>query len=68
MYGPKGLLVCGYPEEERTDCLKLVDKLGLAGIRIVFGSSRDLGKSVGDILTHENKHAEGRSHVRFDPE
>jgi hypothetical protein len=55
MYGPRGLLVCGYPEEERSDFLKLVDKVGLSGIRIVFAASHDLGTSVGDILTHENK-------------
>ena len=55
MYGPKGLLVCGYPEEERTDFLKLVDEVGLVGIRIVFASSHDLGASVGGILAHENK-------------
>ncbi len=26
MYGPRGLLVCGYPEKERTDFRKLVDQ------------------------------------------
>ncbi len=55
MYGPRGLLVCGYPEEEQTGFLKLVDQVGLSGIRVVFASARDLGTSVGDILTHENK-------------
>jgi len=55
MYGPKGLLVCGHPEEERTDFLKLVDKAGLAGIRVFFVSSHDLGTNVGDILTHEKE-------------
>jgi len=29
MYGPKGLLVCGYPEEERAGFIKLADKVGL---------------------------------------
>jgi len=54
IYGPKGLLVCGYPEKERADFLKFIDKVGLSGIRIVFASSNDLGTSVSDILTHEN--------------
>jgi hypothetical protein len=55
MYGPRGLLICGYPEEERTDFLKLVDQVGLSGLRVVFATSHDLETSVGDILTHENK-------------
>ena len=55
IYGPEGLLVCGYPEEERIDFLKLVYKVGLAGIRVVFASSHDLGTSVVDILSHENR-------------
>lgn len=55
MYGPKGLLVCGYHEEERTDFLNLVDEAGLAGIWVFFASSHDLGTSVGGILTHKNK-------------
>jgi len=54
MYGDRGLLVCGYRPEERTDFLKLVDQVGLSGIRIVFASSQDLGTSVGDILDYEN--------------
>lgn len=55
MYGPKGLLVCGYPEEERADLIKLADKVGLGGIRVVFAASHDIGTSIGDILCHENK-------------
>jgi hypothetical protein len=55
MYGPRGLLVCGYTEEERTVFLDLVDKAGLAGIRVVFASSRALGTSVGDLLNREGK-------------
>ena len=55
MYGPRGLLVCGYPEEERSEFLGLVDKAGLTGIGVVFASSHDLGTSVGNILTRENK-------------
>ena len=55
MYGDRGLLVCGYRQEERTDFIKWVDQIGLPGIRVVFASSHDLGTSVGDILTYENK-------------
>ena len=55
MYGPRGLLVCGYLEEERTDFLQLIEQIGLSGIRVVFASTHDLGTSVGDLLTRENK-------------
>jgi hypothetical protein len=55
MYGPKKLLVCGYPEEERAGFIKLTDKVGLGGIRVIFATSHDLGTSIGDILSHENK-------------
>jgi hypothetical protein len=55
MYGTRGLLVCGYAEEERDDFIKLVDKIGLNDIRVVFAASHDLGTNVGDILTHEDK-------------
>jgi hypothetical protein len=55
MYGPRGLLVCGYPEEERAGFIKLADKIDLGGVRVVFATSHDLGTSIGDILCHENK-------------
>jgi hypothetical protein len=55
MYGPKELLVCGYPEEERAGFIKLTDKVGLGSIRVIFATSHDLGTSIGDILSHENK-------------
>ncbi len=55
LYGPTVLLVCGYPEEERGDFLRLADKAGITGIPVVFASSRDLGKSVGEILTREDR-------------
>ena len=55
MYGPRGLLVCGYPEEEHGIFLDLIDKAGLAGIRIIFTSSHDLEISVGYLLNCEGK-------------
>ncbi|MDY6792836.1 MAG: DUF3783 domain-containing protein [Thermodesulfobacteriota bacterium] len=55
MYGPKGLLVCGYPEEAWNDFLNLVDQVGLSDTRVVFASSNDLEESVGDMLTDESK-------------
>jgi hypothetical protein len=55
MYGPRGLLVCGYGEGERSGFLKIIGDAGLAGTRVVFASSRDLGTGVGDMLTREHE-------------
>ena len=55
MYGRRGLLVCGYPEEERSIFLNLLDKAELAGISVVFTSSHDLETSVGDLLCPEDE-------------
>jgi hypothetical protein len=54
MYGPTGILVCGYMAEERGDFLKLLDKAGLTGIRVVFATTHDLKTRLGEIFPHEN--------------
>lgn len=55
MYGPRGLLVCGYPEEERDNFCKLVETIGFNDVRIVFTCNHDLGEKVGDILVYANR-------------
>jgi hypothetical protein len=55
MYGPKALLICGYPVEERAVILDLIDKTGLAGFSVIFASSGDLDTGVGEVLRHDNK-------------
>ena len=55
MYGPKVLLICGYPVEERNVLLDLIYKTGLTGFRIVFASSGDLDRGLGEILQHEDR-------------
>ena len=54
MYGPRALLVCGYLEEEQSVFLGLIEKTGLDGVRVIFATTRDLTKTVGDILSNEN--------------
>ncbi len=51
MYGPRKLLVCGYPDEERGPFLELLEAAGLGPIPVVFATSEDLEKSLGDILS-----------------
>jgi len=55
MYGPRALLICGYPAEEHTPFLEMLEKIGLAGVPAVFTTYRDLGSAVGDLLTSEDK-------------
>ncbi|MBN1846948.1 MAG: DUF3783 domain-containing protein [Deltaproteobacteria bacterium] len=55
MYGPRGLLVCGYLEAERMDLINLLDQADLTGIRVVFACSDDLETRVGDVITKEDR-------------
>jgi hypothetical protein len=54
MYGPRGLLVCGYPLEERDVFLELVIKT-LGKISVIFGVNRDVENILGEIFKHEHK-------------
>lgn len=54
MYGPRGLLVCGYPLEERDVFLELVIKT-LGEISVIFGANRDVENILGEIFKHEHK-------------
>jgi hypothetical protein len=54
MYGPRGLLVCGYPLEEREGILELVIKT-LGEIPVIFGVNRDVDNIMGDIFKREHK-------------
>ena len=55
MYGQRGLLVCGYPEEERDKFCKMIETIGFKDILIIFACNHDLGEKVGDILGYADK-------------
>ncbi len=55
MYGPRGLLVCGYGEGDRSGFLKIMEDAGLGGTRVIFASPRDLETGIGDILNREDQ-------------
>lgn len=55
MYGPRGLLVCGYPEEERDMFLKFVLKIKMDDVPVIFAVNDDVGKTPGDLFTHKHK-------------
>ena len=55
MYGPKGLVVCGYSAEEQNDFVTLIDKVGLSETRVIFATTDDLTRNVGDIFSSEKR-------------
>lgn len=54
MYGPRGLLVCGYPLEERESFLEFV-KNTLDEITVIFGVNTDINSTLGEIFNHDHK-------------
>jgi len=54
MYGPRGLLVCGYPVEERESFLELV-KNTLDDIPVIFGVNTDINITLGELYNHDHK-------------
>lgn len=54
MYGPRGLLVCGYPLEERESFLELVKKT-LDEIPVIFGVNTDINTALGELFEHDHK-------------
>ncbi len=55
MYGLRGLLVCGYAEEERTVFLDFIAKTGMDDIPVIFTVNEDVGKTLGELFTHDHR-------------
>lgn len=55
MYGPRGLLVCGYPEEERNIFIDFISKLDMEALPVIFSVNTDIERSVGELLTLKHK-------------
>ena len=53
MYGPRVLLVCGYPDEERSDFLSFIKEMGLHDVQVIYATTDDLTKPIGNILSTE---------------
>lgn len=50
LYGPRKLLICGYPEEERKIFLQMLEKIQMSNISVVFARSEDLENTLEEIL------------------
>jgi hypothetical protein len=50
MYGPKGILVCGYPPPEHRFFAMFMDKAGFSDRPIVFAKTEDAGRTLKELL------------------
>ena len=53
MYGPRGLMVCGYTEEERNTFLDFSIKIKMNEVPVIFAVNEDVGKTLGELFSHE---------------
>lgn len=51
MYGPKGILVCGYPVSEHTFFLLFMEKAGLDDRPVVFVRTEDASRPLKELLS-----------------
>ncbi|MFK5925588.1 MAG: DUF3783 domain-containing protein [Desulfuromusa sp.] len=59
MYGPRGLLVCGYPEPEQHTLLSLIKKSELSNFPVIFATNSDTQKTLKEVLKSDHKHGHG---------
>ena len=50
MYGPKGILVCGYPPAEHRFFALFMDKAGFSDRPIIFPTTEDAGRTLNVLL------------------
>jgi hypothetical protein len=51
MYGPKGILVCGYPSSEHKFFLLFMEKAGFGDRPVIFVRTKDALKSLKELLS-----------------
>ena len=59
MYGPRGILVCGYPASERSSLLYLLEENGFSDLPVIFVSYTDLTKTLKELLTSPHRSSLG---------
>lgn len=50
MYGPKGILVCGYPAPEHRFFALVMEKAGFNDRPVIFPTNKDAGKTLKELL------------------
>ena len=59
MYGPRGVLVCGYPAADHPFFLSLLEKTGLMDVPVIFVSGEAASAGLGELLALDDRHGEG---------
>ena len=59
MYGPRGILVCGYPASEQSSLLYLLEENGFSDLPVIFVSYTDLTKTLKELLTSPHRSSLG---------
>ena len=55
MYGPRKLLVCGYPQSEQPSFLELLEGCGLAALPVVFVTEADAQSTLQSLLRQPDR-------------
>ena len=64
LYGPQGVLVCGYPPDEHAPFAEAMESIGFGGKPFIFVTDEDGGKTVGEVLALGNRWGIGKvSHL-----
>jgi hypothetical protein len=60
MYGPSGIIVCGYPPPEHEPLANALEKLGLGDRPIIFVTNNTASETLKDVLAFENRSGLGQ--------
>ncbi len=55
MYGPRGILVCGFSSEERKSILKMLSDKKFKNLPVVYTANNDRTELMKDIITRAHK-------------
>ncbi len=61
MFGPRKLLVCGYPETQQQALLSLLKRGGLSSVPVIFATNSDIQRILKEILEADDKHGHGEN-------
>jgi hypothetical protein len=61
MFGPKGLVVCGFPPAEHAPLADALDQIGFNDRPYIFAMEKDLAKTLKEVLSAEGRSGMGHS-------
>ena len=60
MYGPRGILFCGYPAAEHQPLTDALEHIGFGDRRIVFVTGADADKTLKEVLAYRDRSGMGQ--------